>query len=355
MLKGIEPMAQFSAESRAALIRLLRDTLDRTSAQDIADDFGQRANLGIGYFDSLGGDNLKLQISNLVIRAQQLQKESLLINVIVSWRSDLREREPIATFFADGEKPKTKVHATETLMIETADDLWKRGQVYAEGGDPDRALTTLNQAISIDPSKAHYYASRGAIFLDQNQLADALADFTRAIDLKKRRQPEYFLARATTYIKRGWQMKIEGQHGKERFFKGLEDVDQAYYLWTLKTLRFFSKEDIYLDRGGRQPRIKLDGGAAPPSLIDIFASPTNFGDLLTNTVFRRAEREFVGLCLRWVIYAWLGLGDHVSEIPQLLDIPIVQSTFDNPTELQDLRSGNPHPYFIKEFQPKEPQ
>src|SRR5947209_5599914 len=73
------------------LILLLRRSLNKTEARDIADDFGRRAESRENYYDGIANGGLDEHISALVKAAQRLGKLNLLAGVIEEWRPDLTE------------------------------------------------------------------------------------------------------------------------------------------------------------------------------------------------------------------------------------------------------------------------
>jgi tetratricopeptide (TPR) repeat protein len=88
-----------------------------------------------------------------------------------------------------------------------------RGRAYARKGDHDSALTDLNEAVR-RKEDALAYQDRGLVWLDKNDRAKAIDDFTRAIRL----QP----ANAVLYALRGLAYRLDKQ-----FPSALRDLDEA--------------------------------------------------------------------------------------------------------------------------------
>jgi tetratricopeptide (TPR) repeat protein len=65
-----------------------------------------------------------------------------------------------------------------------ADALSRRALVYCSSGDPERALADAEQAIKLDPGYAEGYNARGCAYQHQGKYDDAIAAFTRAIELE---------------------------------------------------------------------------------------------------------------------------------------------------------------------------
>jgi tetratricopeptide (TPR) repeat protein len=58
-----------------------------------------------------------------------------------------------------------------------------RAMVYKQLGEYDKALKDVNKAISLVPTFAENYSTRGAVFFNMNQLRSACADWNRAFAL----------------------------------------------------------------------------------------------------------------------------------------------------------------------------
>ncbi len=59
-----------------------------------------------------------------------------------------------------------------------------RGLVFIRLGEYDRAVSDLNQAVRLDPSRAHAYATRGLAYLRKNNIEQAQRDARRALSLE---------------------------------------------------------------------------------------------------------------------------------------------------------------------------
>jgi len=78
-----------------------------------------------------------------------------------------------------------------------------RGAVYATLGQRPQAIADYTRAIELKPDMASPYTSRGTVFAEAGQLQQAIADSTRAIEL----QPDL----ATAYNNRGMAYQQVGQ------------------------------------------------------------------------------------------------------------------------------------------------
>jgi tetratricopeptide (TPR) repeat protein len=61
--------------------------------------------------------------------------------------------------------------------------LYNAAQVYAQNGEHDAALRYLGEAMAMDPGYSEYYNDRGSIYLKMGRLAEAEADYRRAIEM----------------------------------------------------------------------------------------------------------------------------------------------------------------------------
>lgn len=71
----------------------------------------------------------------------------------------------------------------------------RRGNIYYQQGELDKALADYNQAIELDSHHAVLYLRRGDVYLQQGALDKALADYDRAIELDPNN--------AVLYLRRG--------------------------------------------------------------------------------------------------------------------------------------------------------
>lgn len=89
-----------------------------------------------------------------------------------------------------------------------------RGQVYADKGDLESALSDFNEALRLDPTNARGYASRCKMYRLKGELDMALADCNKALEL----DPDY----AWAYSERGLVYK-----DRDELDEALADYDRA--------------------------------------------------------------------------------------------------------------------------------
>ena len=159
----------------------------------------------------------------------------------------------------------------------------RRGLIFLELGEPDRAIEEFTAAIEIHPENGHAYNNRGFAWLSVGNVHDAREDCARALDLDENLSPQnFFLAseairfleeneRLTAQISEGGEglADLHNQRGlirlsfegtataREDFARALEldpEHDQAF-----NNLAFTAINDRDTELLGR-----LGLGAAPP-------------------------------------------------------------------------------------------
>jgi len=80
-----------------------------------------------------------------------------------------------------------------------ASTLVNRGIIYNNGGKVEKALADFNAALAIDANIAEAYLNRGNSRFYQKRFEDAVADYTRAIDLKIDRLGAAYYDRSLAY------------------------------------------------------------------------------------------------------------------------------------------------------------
>jgi tetratricopeptide (TPR) repeat protein len=109
----------------------------------------------------------------------------------------------LGSWVADHDKPKAiaekPTDAINAQNVSDAKDYATRGQVLAQSGMSDEALTEFDAALSLDPYNTQAFYGRGLIYQGQNQHQQAIEDFTAANGLTPQ-QVEPLLGRATSYL-----------------------------------------------------------------------------------------------------------------------------------------------------------
>jgi protein O-GlcNAc transferase len=84
----------------------------------------------------------------------------------------------------------------------TVDDLKLRADIEISQNKPDEAITTLRQAVALEPNDAQLHGGLGRIYLQKRQFADAEKELKTAIELD-RRNLAYWKDLASTYYLAG--------------------------------------------------------------------------------------------------------------------------------------------------------
>jgi tetratricopeptide (TPR) repeat protein len=103
---------------------------------------------------------------------------------------------------------------------------------YAEGGDLDRAIAQLNEALRLDPSFAEAYTQRGVFYTMKNDYDRAMSDFTAAV----RMDPSL----ADAYMNRGNIYNSQGDTDLAR-----ADYDTAIRLRPDYAPLYYSRDTLY--------------------------------------------------------------------------------------------------------------
>ncbi|HWW20411.1 MAG TPA: tetratricopeptide repeat protein, partial [Steroidobacteraceae bacterium] len=101
--------------------------------------------------------------------------------------------------------PNPKEEASPTAVASDADDpadYARRGEAFESRRDFDQALTALNRACDLAPDNAEYVYRRGLLHEELKQLAPAMADFDRSLQLRPN-DLNTLLARAELKIRTG--------------------------------------------------------------------------------------------------------------------------------------------------------
>ena len=112
----------------------------------------------------------------------------------------------------------------------------QRGLEHTRAGRHDQALADFTRAIELYPLAAEYFVQRGVTYLSIGRYDEALADYTRAIDLDP--------ASALAYIDRG----LVHTHLK-RYDEALADLNRAIELAPAEPLSYYNRGNLALELG----------------------------------------------------------------------------------------------------------
>jgi tetratricopeptide (TPR) repeat protein len=128
-----------------------------------------------------------------------------------------------------GAPPEETIDQTAAITPRDPEKHIKKGLVLLKAGDHDRAITSFNNAILLDPPNAGYFLNRAAAWEAKGDLDKALADYDAAVRLNQ--------TNIATFRARGllWRRRGEAE-------RALADLDRAIRL-------SFSDAKIYRDRG----------------------------------------------------------------------------------------------------------
>ncbi len=114
-----------------------------------------------------------------------------------------------------------------------------RAQCYVKLYKPDKAMTSLNKAISLNPQNPVFYSNRGVLYGLKGHLNKAIRDFSRAIMLDSTRS-KYYTDRAIAYLNGGYADSA------------MLDIDRAISLDTLNGKAYFIRGLLFLDLGKKE-------------------------------------------------------------------------------------------------------
>lgn len=112
----------------------------------------------------------------------------------------------------------------------------KRGMLYEQKKDMDRALTDYNKALQLDPEFGSAYDKRGALYLHKNDLGEALPDLNKALELDSKL--------VNAYTNRG---KVH--FNQNRYGDAVKDFEKALFLCPGDAYLYLLLGQAYLNLG----------------------------------------------------------------------------------------------------------
>jgi tetratricopeptide (TPR) repeat protein len=108
----------------------------------------------------------------------------------------------------DYELALNKYRAAAMYNAENAGGHIGCGLVYAQKGQRDDALAAFTRAIEVDPESSIAYQNRGELFLAEQEFGTAIDDLSRAIEWEPD-EPSIYTSRARAYEARGESDKAQ--------------------------------------------------------------------------------------------------------------------------------------------------
>ncbi len=124
----------------------------------------------------------------------------------------------------------------EIRMQNTAISYFNRGLAYQSKEQYDQAIADYTKAIELDPKYARPYNNRGLAYKNKGQYDQAIADFTKAIEL----DPKYTYA----YYNRGNAYQSKGQYDQ-----AIADFTKAIELDPKFTNAYYNRGFAYKNKG----------------------------------------------------------------------------------------------------------
>ena len=119
--------------------------------------------------------------------------------------------------------------ASSKIKPELAECYYKRGLIYYEKGDYERASADFNNAIKLKPDYAAAYNERGTVFMSKGKYDRAITDFDQTIKLEPKN--------SKGYNNRGTAYSFKGDHDR-----AIPDFDRALILKP-------DDHEVYYNRG----------------------------------------------------------------------------------------------------------
>jgi tetratricopeptide (TPR) repeat protein len=149
-------------------------------------------------------------------------------------------------FLRDGWAAKLPSEQVEEMVFLSAGSAyWMRGTAFEQKGELDQAIADYTKAIDIDPEEpvqdlAAYY-SRGLAYAKKAQYVQAIADYSTALEL---------LPGANVYYSRGLAYGKTGQYEQ-----AITDYSKAIELLPGYTFAYYSRGHAYGERGQSEQAI----------------------------------------------------------------------------------------------------
>ena len=193
-------------------------TSEPSSTESAEMNTGERLLLGFDAIDD-GCFDEAIEIANVVMAMDSNNSEAFYIRGS-AWRG-----------MDDNDRAISDL--TEAIRINPnfSDAYFDRGDIWSDEGEFERAISDYNDAIRIYPTDVAFN-NRGYAFLQKDLYAEAIRDFTSAIDI----DPEYTFA----YINRGISFKE-----KKDYDKAIQDFSKAIDINPNLHSAFYNRADAW--------------------------------------------------------------------------------------------------------------
>ncbi|MDD5130537.1 MAG: tetratricopeptide repeat protein [Candidatus Omnitrophica bacterium] len=108
----------------------------------------------------------------------------------------------------DGVKQNSSLAKEETLSqdntltpvdVKAAEEYFRRGDAYNRQGNPAQAIFNFTKAIEINPSYAEAYCARAGVYFYQHNDVQTISDYTKAIEINPNYAEAYYYRGVTYY------------------------------------------------------------------------------------------------------------------------------------------------------------
>lgn len=113
-----------------------------------------------------------------------------------------------------------------------------------ETGDFDSAMASADEAIKKAPDNPDGYVQRGYAYLEKSKLDDALADFSKAVQLNPQTAYNPLIGRASVYAK------------KREYERAIEDFSAAILIDPVSPKAYYYRANAHRDRGDHEAALK---------------------------------------------------------------------------------------------------
>ncbi|MCX5666913.1 MAG: tetratricopeptide repeat protein [Candidatus Omnitrophica bacterium] len=124
----------------------------------------------------------------------------------------------------------------ESINVVTAGDYLKRGLTYYGKDNLDQAIADLSRAINANPELTEAYLYRGLTYIKKNEPDKAIADYDKAIELNPKNEEAYYV-RGVVYA------------GKKDIGRALDDYNKAIELNPKYVQAYLNRSIINLMKG----------------------------------------------------------------------------------------------------------